>query len=150
MAIDLEPMTGVEARDFARASRETYAAAQHDPVTARARAEAAHEAFFHHGEPAPGHHFWNVTADGVQVARVWVGPHPDRVDGAWLYYIEVPESARGRGHGRAALAAVEARLARDGVREMGLNVLTGNEPARHLYSTAGYTETGVAMRKPLG
>ena len=80
-----------------------------------------------------------VTAGGVPVGWVWAGlPAPPRPGLGWLHNIEIDEAYRGRGHGRAAIAAVEAELARRGVRRMGLNVHGVNTGARRLYDRLGY------------
>jgi ribosomal protein S18 acetylase RimI-like enzyme len=91
-----------------------------------------------------------VTADGVPVGWVWAGlPAPPRPGLGWLHHIEIDESCRGRGHGRAAIAAVEAELARRGVRRMGLNVPGVNTGARRLCDRLGYRVLAQQMAKDL-
>jgi ribosomal protein S18 acetylase RimI-like enzyme len=88
-----------------------------------------------------GHHLWSaVSAGGVTVGWLWVTPSDDRPRTAFLYQITVAESHRGMGYGRAMLAALEERLARDGVEELRLNVNLANLPARRLYAAAGYEQ----------
>jgi len=43
----------------------------------------------------------------------------------------------------------EAEAHRRGFRRIGLNVFGGNEIARNLYRSLGYTETAIHMRKNL-
>lgn len=49
----------------------------------------------------------------------------------------LPE-ARGRGVGKALFAAIEAEARRRGACKVTLEVLSGNEPAKSLYSSLGY------------
>lgn len=88
-----------------------------------------------------GHALWSaISADGVTVGWLWMTPSEDRPRTAFLYQITVAESYRGMGYGRAMLAALEERLARDGVQELRLNVNLANLPARRLYAAAGYEQ----------
>jgi ribosomal protein S18 acetylase RimI-like enzyme len=91
----------------------------------------------------------------VAVGWLWVRPSGARSRGAFLYQLTVAEPFRGRGFGRAMLAALEERLARDGFEELLLNVNVGNLPARRLYAAAGYEQVGEdrrvrRLRKRLG
>ena len=88
-----------------------------------------------------GHDLWSAIGDdGVTVGWLWVMPSDDRPRTAFLYQITVAESYRGMGYGRAMLAALEERLAHDGVDELRLNVNLANLPARRLYAAAGYEQ----------
>ena len=83
---------------------------------------------------------WSArNADGVTVGWLWVKPG-DGPRSAHLYQITVAERFRRRGYGRAMLAALEARLAREGVDELTLHVNAGNVPAQLLYAAAGYEQ----------
>ena len=72
-----------------------------------------------------------------------------RPDGSLRRWVErdAVERARRKGYGRAMLAAVEELLARRGIDELRLNVSVANEPARHLYETAGYEQVGQEGRR---
>ncbi len=108
--------------------------------------------FFPDGRPAPGHDVFVVELAGAPVGSVWTGPDPGRPeDGrlAWLYDIEITPSERGRGLGRAALAALERHCAETGATELGLNVFGQNTVARALYTSAGYRDVAVTMTKAL-
>ncbi|MEM6677228.1 MAG: GNAT family N-acetyltransferase [Pseudomonadota bacterium] len=63
-------------------------------------------------------------------------------DEAELLDIGIAPEARGRGHGRALLAACEARAAALGARRMLLEVAVDNASARALYTAAGYAKIG--------
>ena len=61
----------------------------------------------------------------------------------------VDETERGRGLGRAAMLALEAKVKELGYASVGLNVWGGNDVARALYRKLGYTEQSVGMTKTL-
>jgi GNAT superfamily N-acetyltransferase len=66
---------------------------------------------------------------------------PDEVTGddqAWVAYMAVERSARGRGIGSALLAAAEDEARRLGAPYIALMVTEANAPARALYERAGY------------
>ena len=85
---------------------------------------------------------WSArNADGATVGWLWVEPGKSP-GSAFLYQITVAERFRRRGYGRAMLAALEERLAREGVDELVLNVNVGNVPAQGLYASAGYEQIG--------
>ncbi len=106
-----------------------------------------------------GHAFYfGVDAEGHRVGWTWVGPVPGARSGRtkrWLFQILVDEALRGRGYGRALLAAVERHLAEEGATELRLNVFRWNAVAISLYSSSGYEvvrdgERNLEMRKRLG
>ncbi len=88
---------------------------------------------------------------GVPVGITWVAlTHPRGApDTAWVFDIEVLADHRGRGLGRALLAAVEAEVARLGIAHLGLNVFGSNTVARRLYESAGYAVVTQQMTKRL-
>ena len=92
-----------------------------------------------------------VDAHGEPVGRAWVSlDHPRGApDVAFLYDIEVIETRRGEGLGRALLEAVEdaARLA--GAAALELNVFGRNHTAISLYNSSGYDVVTQQMRKSL-
>jgi ribosomal protein S18 acetylase RimI-like enzyme len=93
--------------------------------------------------------FRAVDAEGAPVGRAWVALDPPRsVPGtAFLYDIEVDEGARGRGFGRALLAAVEAAAREAGATALELNVFGPNDVAFRLYESSGFVTTSRQMRK---
>jgi GNAT superfamily N-acetyltransferase len=104
------------------------------------------------GRDTPGHDLRSIVNEaGEPVGVLWFAP-ADGLSGnvAFIYDLEIEAAFRGRGYGRAALAALEP-LARDlGFDSIGLHVFGDNEVARTLYRTSGYVETDVTMRKRLG
>jgi ribosomal protein S18 acetylase RimI-like enzyme len=64
------------------------------------------------------------------------------------FYI-IPEY-QNQGHGRAALALLEASLAKAGYEQLQLRVAANNQRARHVYRTSGFQTTGYNMNKLIG
>ena len=91
------------------------------------------------------------NSDGEYVGYVWVGLDRGGVSsaGAWIYDIEINESHRGKGYGRALLQAAEKETLKNGVNKLGLNVFGSNKVARKLYESAGYDTTQLQMSKNL-
>jgi len=90
------------------------------------------------------------TADGTTVGHLWIAlKSPNVAGGAWIFDIEVLPEQRGKGYGRALLAAAERETRRHGVTALGLNVFGPNTVARRLYESAGYETTTLQMRKDL-
>lgn len=90
-----------------------------------------------------------IADDGTPVGRAWIDlARPGGTRGsAYLYDIEVDESMRGRGYGRALLAAVEDAARDGGATALDLNVFGRNDVAFALYESAGYATTSRQMRK---
>jgi GNAT superfamily N-acetyltransferase len=95
--------------------------------------------------------FTGHTRDGESIGLAWLslvapGGAPDT---AWLYDIQIHESRRGQGLGRALLQAVEAEARRHGVGHLALHVFGRNRAAQRLYVSSGYEVTTQLMRKRL-
>lgn len=92
------------------------------------------------------------NSSGERVGHVWIGLERKGPvgAGAWIYDIEVDESHRGKGYGRALLDAAEKVTVKNGVKKIGLNVFGSNQIARNLYESAGYDTTQLQMSKNLG
>jgi ribosomal protein S18 acetylase RimI-like enzyme len=92
-----------------------------------------------------------VDENGASVGLVWISLAHPRGAGrtGWIYDIEVFGEHRGRGLGRALLAAAEQEVARHGVAKLALNVFGSNEVARRLYDSAGYVVITQQMEKRL-
>jgi ribosomal protein S18 acetylase RimI-like enzyme len=92
-----------------------------------------------------------LTAEdaGRVVGSVWLALNKPRPAEAFIYYIEVAETERNKGYGRALLAAAEAEAAARGMRSLGLNVFGENATARRLYEAAGYETMSLQMKKEL-
>ena len=92
-----------------------------------------------------------VDDDGDPVGRAWVGlDHPRGApDVAFLYDIEVIETRRGSGLGRALLEAVEGAARQAGAAALELNVFGRNHTAISLSGSSGYDDVTQQMRKSL-
>jgi ribosomal protein S18 acetylase RimI-like enzyme len=92
-----------------------------------------------------------LSHDGVDLGHLWLRLR-DRTDPqapAWVFYLEVGEAHRGRGHGRTLMLAAERECLAAGVPTLGLNVYTDNAPAVRLYESLGYRPTDHHLVKPL-
>lgn len=117
---------------------------------ATSNADASLERLFPSGSPAPGQMVGRVISDNVAVGTLWIGPFGSDRERWWVWDIEIDESHRGKGNGRAAMILAEALARSHGAQSIGLNVFAHNQIARRLYASLGYTETSVQMRKALG
>ena len=105
------------------------------------------EALMPGGEPGPNQHIFDATVDGDIVGALWLA---ERSPGDWFVYdIEVDESHRGRGLGRATMVAAEEYVRAQGGIKLGLSVFGFNEVARNLYSSLGYQILAMNMVKDL-
>lgn len=113
------------------------------PDQASAKAESSRLENLPNGLATPGTSIDVLVHDGDVVGHVWVSTReiaPGAV-GAFVYDVEVDESQRGKGYGRALMLHAE-RIAHDmetGV--LGLHVFTGNTAAIGLYESLGYATT---------
>jgi ribosomal protein S18 acetylase RimI-like enzyme len=74
----------------------------------------------------------------VPLPERWWPSATDPGAAAYLKQLTVATARRGRGYGRAVLAATEAQLAAAGVAELCLDVFHTNAVARRLYTSAGF------------
>ncbi|MET0989566.1 MAG: GNAT family N-acetyltransferase [Glaciihabitans sp.] len=121
-----------------------------DRAVAEAKATSTNEKYFPGGRPIAGHTVYRVTSEGRDVGVLWLGPHPDALEGvAWVWSIEITEAERGRGLGRATMAEAERAALAEGYTDLALNVFGFNTAARSLYESMGYQTTSLQMRKAL-
>ncbi len=73
--------------------------------------------------------------DGVAVASVLVGHDGHR---GWVYYVSVDPDYRGRGYGRAIMAAAEHWLHARGIQKLQLMVRGDNAKVHAFYQALGY------------
>jgi ribosomal protein S18 acetylase RimI-like enzyme len=152
----IQPMTAAEfgevrsrlIRDFAADQVRAGAWAAAD---AEDRAASQTDGLLPQGVRTPGMLLLTAqAADGTRIGHVWIAlQHPDAGQDAWIYDIEIAPEQRGRGYGRALLAAAARAAAPHGARGMGLNVFGPNAVARGLYESAGYEITTMQLRKEL-
>ena len=72
-----------------------------------------------------------------------------KVKSPWIYDIELLESSRGKGYGRATMLAAELTVKEKGYSKLGLHVFGHNKVARGLYESLGFQTTNVIMSKEL-
>jgi GNAT superfamily N-acetyltransferase len=68
---------------------------------------------------------------------------------AFVFNVEVDESQRGRGNGRAIMTVGEDYARQQGVVAMAQNLFVQDDVARSLYDKLGYRVTNVNMQKEL-
>jgi ribosomal protein S18 acetylase RimI-like enzyme len=116
------------------------------------KAEADYAALLPRGLATPDHHILAVedATSGRRLGCVWFATGDvDTGPRAFVYGLEIVEGQRGRGYGKAAMRALEPRVRELGYDRIVLNVFGGNEVARSLYRSLGYTERAVIMAKEL-
>ena len=119
------------------------------PEEAAANAEESMRRTFPDGSPAPGQFAGRLVWDGQPIGELWVGPSGDDPERWWVWDVRLNESSRGRGLGRRAMVIAEDLARSNGAVSIGLNVFAHNIVARNLYTSLGYHETSVQMRKGL-
>ncbi len=155
MTVELRPLRQDEFELFEARGRADYLFqlvefAGMEPDVAEAKAVRDYAATLPNGLDTPGHWLFAIEVEGRFIGTLWFA---ERVlDGrtvAYLYGIEIDPAERGRGYGRAAMAAFEREAARRGLTELELNVFGGNAVARSLYRSQGWRESAVHMVKRL-
>ena len=117
-----------------------------------AKSQEAHVALLPQGLATPGQFFMHLHDDASdeRVGVLWwsEGDKGGQRE-AWVFSIDIDESARRRGHARAAFAELE-RVAREhGMQQVGLHVFGHNTGARRLYDELGFEPTSITLRKVL-
>jgi ribosomal protein S18 acetylase RimI-like enzyme len=118
---------------------------------ARAKAEKDMSSILPDGLTTAGHWIFVVERGDEPVGKLWVAER--MMDGRqvlYVYDVEIAEDHRGEGLGRAAMLLAEEEARARGIGRMELNVFGGNEVARGLYRSLGYTERAISMGKDLG
>jgi GNAT superfamily N-acetyltransferase len=155
MNVRLRPMLDDEFAPWLPLMRERYAAdmvEQAGVTEEQAAAKAADdtERLFPDGAPSKEQLVYVIEADGEVAGDLWLCRRDDFMGPClFVYDIRLEERYRGRGYGRAAMEFAEDEARRLGVDRIALNVFGGNEVARGLYRSLGYTENAVAMSKTL-
>jgi ribosomal protein S18 acetylase RimI-like enzyme len=139
---------------FVERARATYVgdmiAAGVDADVANAKAEQDFPRLLTNGLDTPGHFIYAIVDGGEPAGILWLAERSDDLGrNLFVYGVEVDPGHRGRGLGRAAMEFAEAEARRRGLPKVALNVFGGNDAARRLYLSLGYTETAVHMEKPV-
>jgi ribosomal protein S18 acetylase RimI-like enzyme len=135
-------------RDFYARDMAANGGLSKDKAQQKAIADTAQ--LFPADQPSADQFVFVIEADGEQVGELWIA---ERESGAgrslWIYDVHVQVAYRGRGYGKEAMLLAEAEARRRGLARIGLNVFGGNEVARSLYRSLGYTESAIIMSKDL-
>jgi ribosomal protein S18 acetylase RimI-like enzyme len=153
--VDLRPLREDELRAYVEHARAAYerdlvAQAELSPEQAAAKTATDWDRLFPEGRVAPGNELFAVEDEsGERVGDLWIAERED--DGGekvlYVYSIEIAPAHRGRGLGREAMLLVEDEARSRGIRGLSLTVLGGNDVARSLYRSLGYSERAVFMSK---
>ncbi|MEW1718837.1 GNAT family N-acetyltransferase [Streptomyces sp. NPDC093109] len=153
--VEARPMTGAEYDVWLAASVGTFAQEWIDrgtePAAARAKSELSHRQNLPEGLATPDIAFHVLLHDGSVVGHIWTARREIR-PGAWgtyVYDVEVNESRRGRGFGRALMLLAERVAVESGSVLLGLHVFADNTPAVRLYESLGYRTTYRNLAKRL-
>jgi ribosomal protein S18 acetylase RimI-like enzyme len=116
---------------------------------AEANAHASVERMFPNGSPAPGQLAGRLVSSTQAIGYLWIGMAGTDPERWWVWDVMIDDEFRGRGYGREAMLLAEELARREGATTIGLNVFGRNQVARNLYSSLGFVETSVQMRKNL-
>ena len=113
----------------------------------KARAQAVAEI---DGHRSAEHSVFVIEVEREPVGHLWLVEHRDAYEPTLVVYdIDVDESYRGRGYGKAAMVFAEEEARRRGLTRIALHVGARNDGARNLYRSLGFEENEVAMSKPI-
>jgi ribosomal protein S18 acetylase RimI-like enzyme len=148
-----EPLTSSALEEWLANSRARYIeeriAAGDSRAEAESNARRSIEGLFPDGSPAPGQLVGRLFVRRLPVGYLWVGVAGLDSNRWWVWEVLIDEDFRRRGHGRQAMLLAEELALAHGASTIGLNVFGHNRVARNLYSSLGYGETSVQMRKDL-
>ena len=89
-----------------------------------------------------------MADDGSEVGAVWYGIRPSpRGPAGFIWWLEIFEAFRRKGHAGAALLELEKDAVSKGATYLGLNVFGHDQPAVALYRKLGYEATSFNMEK---
>ena len=141
---------------FAAEANEAYAqdhviAGNWSAGEALAKAKAQLDQLLPQGFDTPDHSFYEVhDSSGTTVGAVWFGVvGVGEAKAGYVYNIRIRPDQQRKGHGRAALLALEALAAQMGLSALRLHVFGHNPGAEALYRSLGYEVTSSTMRKSL-
>ena len=151
------PITRELFSEFAAETNAAYAqdhvlAGTWAPHEALATATAQFNQLLPQGIETPDHFFYevrdllNATVGYLWFAVVGAG----EAKAGYVYNIRIHPDRQRKGHGKAALLALESIAVEMQLPAIRLNVFGHNPVAQALYHSLGYTVTSSSMRKPLG
>jgi ribosomal protein S18 acetylase RimI-like enzyme len=95
------------------------------------------------------HVFVLVDEAQREVGWLWLGTSLEDPDAGFVWDVIIDEAVRGQGYGRAAMTAAEDFFVAQGKSRIGLQVMAGNDVARGLYESLGYSAVVTSMSKAL-
>ena len=102
------------------------------------------------GHRSADHSVFVIEVEREPVGHLWLVERRDAYEPTLVVYdIDVDESYRGRGYGKAAMVLAEEEARRRGLTRIALHVGARNDGARNLYRSLGFEENEVAMSKSL-
>ena len=103
------------------------------------------------GLQTPDQYLFAITTDdGSEVGAVWYSIRPSpRGPSGFIWWLEIFEAFRGRGHAEAAMRELERHAEDKGLIYLGLNVFGHDTPAVALYRKLGYEAISFNMEKKL-
>ena len=100
------------------------------------------------GHRSAEHSVFVIEVERERVGHLWLVERHDAYEPTLVVYdIDIDESYRGRGHGRAAMVFAEEEARRRGLTRIALHVGARNDAARNLYRSLGFEENEVVMSK---
>jgi ribosomal protein S18 acetylase RimI-like enzyme len=156
MTVRLEPMTQEQYEMWLPDAIEDYARQTSESGlmsldTARESAVDQFGALLPDDLATAGHHLLMAYDDAQIVGVFWLRIRDEwGTRRAFIFNIEVDESLRGQGYGRAIMTAGEEYARSQKADTIALNVFAQNDVARSLYDKLGYLVTNVNMQKELG
>jgi ribosomal protein S18 acetylase RimI-like enzyme len=156
LALRLRPLRDDELPAYIEHGRAAYARDLESQagLTADAAASKAEQDWarlFPEGALPDGNHLYVVedAETGERVGDLWWAERPNDAGepSAFVYNVQISPECRGRGYGREAMELFEQDAGEHGLTQFNLTVLGGNDVARGLYRSLGYSEQAVFMSK---
>ena len=153
----LVPMSEAAFVEFQRTAVEGYASQNvasggWPPESALELSRAEHKRLLPDGHATKNAYLFEIfdSAANATVGSLWLAVQDATgTPRGYVYYVEIAEKHRGKGHAKRAFEALEPFCRKLGVTTIGLHVFACNAPARKLYETLGYEVTGINMQKSL-
>ncbi|MRI32489.1 GNAT family N-acetyltransferase [Endozoicomonas sp. OPT23] len=133
-------------------ARDNIDSGRWDTSEATERSIKAHESLLPEGLETKDNYLFDIIEqeDQQNVGHIWVKIEDNiRTRSAFIYDIEIYESHRRKGHAKAALTSIEAKVADMGATSLGLHVFNHNSAALKLYNSIGYQTVSHNMQKPV-
>lgn len=153
----LVPMTQEEFAAFREVGISQYAAENvkagywHESEAVE-RSRQSFEKLLPDGIRTADNHFFTIRdkADGKKVGSIWMRAEWDpAVPRAFIFEFFIEEPWRGKGYGKQAMKAIEAKAKELGLRMLMLHVFCYNRVAVHLYEISGFKAASLNMIKEI-